>query len=579
MNGDNVNDRSADDAVFETLLAESLGGPRPPDLSVEILRRLDWPAPPVHRASPATARRRSRTGRWVVGLAAIATAASIVLAIRWGDGPAGPVPVAVDRTVRSPAQPDVLSHPGPSTSQPVAPARTLTPPAVAKVNVGTERAPDLKAEGHDPGRVATSFDQRVGEVRATLVAAWKRNGVTAQPVTEPAEVAGRLRQRLGAEVDPAALASANALNERLSSPGNRHAIAVRLLGHWGVDDAGAADRLAASLDGGADEVMADWFKPGGRWAAITEAMPEHQRVTATAAAALNVDLRCSRCHDGLVGLPDQADYWSFAAALQNPATGLFYDRLDGRRQVSGTRVRGDWVAPGGESLTGDWIDRRRLASGIASAVWEILHGGSLRPSAYDLSSVPPDGLGDRIEAALADDLLASGFDVIRLVAIVATGGAIDRQIPPELLPGGLLIATEDQVREAMHAVDAFAAGSVPRPAAADQRITMVRREIDRRDLGLDAAVPTALAQIGSGSDSPQTTTDAGDAAVALVQTGGMTAPGWWTALAADQRIDHLAYLAGLDRLDRRQRDVLERLQVVSEDPSLFLQQAWWMIHR
>ncbi len=587
---DTMMERSPDDAVFETLLTESLGGPSPPDLTAKILHRIDTPSAPartVRRAERASGRRRSSAKRWAAGWIAVGTAASVGLAIAWWDRPERPRGVAMTPTAQPQTEPDRrIEPPTPAAPRTLPPARTLTPPAVLNADrPSEEKTAPVGVPQNDRPVEMESLTGPVQMVRATLVAAWDRHGVTAAPEAPAEEIADRLRERLSVVVRPAALSDAEALAAELGSEENRQRIAGRLLRHWGVENTEAQTELARSLGGGADAVLAGWLRPGGRWQELTESMPPHQRIVSTAAVAMNVDLRCSRCHDDLVGLPSQSDYWSLASALQTAAgdqrsTGIFYDSADGRRQMAATTVRQDWVADGGQALGGDWVARRRLAGSLVAAGWEIMHGSPLRPSAYDLSSVPADAIGMRIETPLADDLVAGGFDVVRLMTIIARGGAVDRQTPPALLPRGLLIATDAEVRDAMHAVDAFAAAGTSRPVAVDQRLAMVRREIARRDVSFDTEVPTTLAQIRpTGEVSVMTGADGGDAAFAVVGTGGVTAPGWWTSLPANSRIDHLVYLAGLERLDRRHRATLEQLQAVSDDPSLFLQQAWWMIRR
>ena len=174
-----------------------------------------------------------------------------------------------------------------------------------------------------------------------------------------------------------------------------------------------------------------------------------------AALTMNVDLRCTRCHDSHIELDGrQEDYWSFNAFLRRgvklgpqgqltiDATAkslgpLFYEVSDGRQAIAEPAIPSAWMKiPSDQPIggVGDWAQKLNgspeLARGVVNSLWQLVHGQPLRGRVIDPISAPHNESLDRLEEELVQDLRGSRFDVARTLALIIASPATRRASRP-----------------------------------------------------------------------------------------------------------------------------------------------------
>ena len=156
-------------------------------------------------------------------------------------------------------------------------------------------------------------------------------------------------------------------------------------------------------------------------------------------AFLGLQVRCAQCHDHPFAPWKQAEFWSFAAffaRLQGPASPAdrtpVADRADGDvrhpktlkvlppRFLDGAEFSGIGDEPR-RAVLARWVtapDNPYFAKAAVNRAWWLLFGRGLVQPVDDLGSHNPATHPEVLEL-LADDFVASGFDLRRTIAIIA----------------------------------------------------------------------------------------------------------------------------------------------------------------
>jgi hypothetical protein len=221
-----------------------------------------------------------------------------------------------------------------------------------------------------------------------------------------------------------------------------------------------ADELAANRP--YDEIVRHLIADTGLWTdspavnfvTVTinpgdENRPDPNRLAARVARSmLGVRLDCAECHDHPFAAWKQRDFQALAAFFGGTRQSLRGIRdYPGDFKVENLQT-GDSVTMkpsvpfDGELLSAEGTQRQRLAGWVThpgnrafaratvNRTWAILFG---RPLVEPIDDLPPDGELPRPLEILADDFVAHGFDLRRLVAVIATTDAfqLDSKLPPD----------------------------------------------------------------------------------------------------------------------------------------------------
>ena len=613
----------------------------PPDQTQLILQR--WhetqeesaPVRPA-KASFASAKTKPSSSRnWMVGLAVVA-GLLIVGGLAWGIqnrikdnglakqkalpatthvGPTeAPAPV-VDRAVpgtTSDTESDqnvpvrVIELAGPSST----PAREL-PMISSELR---DRSSDPKeqegARSIRPIRlVSRSIDQH-------LKTYWQRVDVDATALTSNEQTAARLKERLGIHVAPESIGEAEAMMAELKQPRNLDALANRffetLSGRTPVPPDVVTEtpwmaqlRQTWKQHSGMDRLIASWFEQSTaddsgedskqiepiRWLFGTS--QPHERLIKTASLTHNADLRCQRCHDMPLRGKDsnsQAEYWRFAATML-PSLGfkstkdqrLFYDTADGRRKMAETG-RELQLLP--ENLIGS----SRLAGGLVDWVWRTIHGRPLVTNPYDLSGTTDEEMRG-LHQELADDLVASNFDLLRTISLVMTETILGRSVPAAMTSEGILAANDAKWTDAVAAIDSFAASAPATKLTSEKQRMQLVAEVGTPKIQQLGGINGVLAQPLGLEDIEESDNTSGkrsrDKFLGSAQTAAMVGlpmratwvmPGWLDRLESVQsRENHLAHLAGRLELPEAVEELAEKMRAAGVDEALILQRIWWII--
>jgi hypothetical protein len=315
-------------------------------------------------------------------------------------------------------------------------------------------------------------------------------------------------------------------------------------------------------------------------------------VRRVASLTMNVDLRCVRCHDSHIeGNGRQRDYWAFAAFLRHGLASdaaeikpLFYDLPDGRRRIAEPAMAKAWMSTGSERPTSDlrqWsrqlIGSEQLARGVVNSLWQLVHGQPLRGRVVDPISAPHHDTLDRLEEDLSQDLVASRFDIARTLALIVASPVTQRGVPKPLLPENALVADESETREAMDAVDAFAAALPTRPRLGlNARLDEALRAIGMK---LDADGRSFVAQISNTPDGSAGTSGSSKSLSVDFPYRADALPVQWLNSIKDpqSQVEHLTYLAGIDRAPDQIAKAAESMRAEDVDNNLTLHRIWWMV--
>lgn len=650
-----INQTAEEERAFNAMLDEAFGGSQPPDLSSQILARfynstthadsdnysgsVAYSGSKVQQAKKRKAARghrsRSMQLKVVAGtITAIAAVVTVVVTLQPDHDITDSVTELVENAQHDEDGEEVSSVVDSNRDRQVPKAKknpSRKPPKGIPMIVQT---PDLEGansvlEPGDPPNSPNAEEYEVAElalvsaqVDAEMRGYWEAIGIDPTSDATVEETVARLANALGMKVSVNAVSNVEQLEVELAQSGNAKAIAKRWLGQITGQrsdriDATVRDQLVDEMAGAIrtgssfDKTVAGWLngnsKNSGAFFSALAAGPrsgggEHGIARSLAALTLNVDARCTRCHDAYIeGNGRQSEYWDFFAFLkrgvQKDAEGkfkvdvdsgntttdaVFYELSDGRQRVADARVPASWTS---ESASGRYRKMKEfakglegspeLASGIVNSLWQLVHGQPLRGRVVDPISAPHNEALQRLEEQLTDDLIDSRFNVARTLALIVASPAMRRAVPETLLPNNLWLAKQEETSAAMSAVDAFAAALPPRvslPAA--QRADQVLRSIGAR---IDSNPIESLGQIGEGGNR---TKFKGEKPLAVdFPVKAEFLPVQWLELIKDQKsqINHLGYLAGQNEVPTHVRESVEAMQDAEVDSNLLLHRVWWLM--
>ncbi|KAA1261796.1 hypothetical protein LF1_43560 [Rubripirellula obstinata] len=446
---------------------------------------------------------------------------------------------------------------------------------------------------------------------------WKSAGVQPTDEANPAEVAERLSAALGIKVPVSALANHDAAANWLLNKDVGKAIAGTWWnqvtdGNFATLPADAQNRLQSGF---ARHLEPNSYFNGYLYRLIsrtdtasnnfyTSMVPAdgdatHPDMIANLASlTMNLDVSCTRCHDSMIGgNHGQKDYWGFAAAIDRglrksggklvrvenkPAKDVFYETMDRRGEATKPGVPVRWL--GGDSSRSEstakldsiasWSNSLKgspaLAEGIVNSVWELVHGRPLSGQAAHPMSAPMSDDLLKVQKDLVDDLVRSGFDIRRTLALVMMSPTTRRGTPESLRD---VWATDQS--ESHKKVIAFA-GALP-PSKAVPMLAKVDQSMRAIGSVMSMDGRSLLAQIGEGGTStkrPQTIKalawDFPDQADEL--------PVQWlqSVQSMNAKIAHMCYLAGLEQVPQPIRRAADAMQKAGVDEPTLLHRVWWM---
>ena len=621
---------------LDAFLAETLGKAGPPDISPQVLAQFD------ENTSSSRAPARRSIAVAITTMAALAASVLLVIWLR-SDGPrqeSAPLIAAYDSTVTEPpAAVSEIPSPQIDSDQRIAKAppagkpprgiplvldrptdsdRQDTPPA----DIQTE-PPSSPASPAPPPAVTLVSKQVDAELRSY----WNAIGIEPTSSVGADAAAARLSDVLAIELSVDSILDPEQLQVELSQVPLARAIALRWLRQITEQGAVRLDKkakhaLVAELadcfrgEREFDRTLASWIDgQSGNASAFHRAVswgskPGDHSVMARRLASLtmNVDLRCTRCHDSYInGNGRQQDYWAFTAFLRQgikrgpggrmtidepskTSKPLFYELPDGRQRVAEPGVATSWMKSEVEPIRNvrDWaqqlIGSPELARGVVNSLWQLVHGQPLRGRVVDPISAPHNETLDRLEEYLAEDLIDSRFDVARTLALIIASPATRCGVPEPLLPENALVADESEIREAMNAVDAFAAALPPRA----QRPMAERLDVAMRAIGvkseLDSQGSPIVAQLGNpaslpGGNKPNPKATSAKTLSADFPGRADKLPVQWLKLIEDEKsqVEHLGYLAGRNQAPERVRQAAQLMQDAEVPKELLLHRVWWLL--
>jgi hypothetical protein len=640
MNIDDLN--PTDEQALDALLAE-IHGRSAPDLTPQILAQLAQQPTAVtvdvQSSGSGIHVRKSAGGKQLVAvLSTVATLAASVMLLLWMHGPAERKPVeaspkvAVNDQQTAPAEAVAVTDP-------VRPPEVIVPPPEAPKTprriprgiplVTSDAGNENSLAVSDPGGPIQIAPQPASSPPITLVAKrvdtelesyWDAIGMqpTAQSTDE--QFVARLTALLGTEIAVESLDDAEALRAELLKPAASRFVAERWLGQ--VTDGGImridaeargrlADEIAASFRARQrlDVVLANWISGDSQhtadWYSAMSAAGSDTMVHRLASLSMNVDLRCTRCHDAKIeGSGRQEDYWSFAAFVRrgvhrardgkwtvgtnNSAKPVFYELPDGRQRMVQAVVPSAWLSVADDQPVAEvqqWarqiVGSRELAHGVVNSLWKLVHGRPLHGGVVDTISAPHHESLDQMETGLVDDLLQSNFDIARTLALVIHSPAARRSVPEPLRADNALLASDADLRAARDVVNAFA-GALPMRAkpAMNKRIDLAMRSSTGAIQSIRNS-NTINAQ-ADGKESPGKTrptkrSDDGDSGFPTKVTDLPVQ--WLSSVKGYQnRVDHLGYLAGFNGVPNEVRQAADAMQQAEEiDEALALHRVWWLL--
>lgn len=624
-----------EEQALDAMLLEVLGKVEPPDLSSKILSRFSQgdengqvraivAATPKRSKQPPQPVSSRRSLAWLASSAAIAASVMIAAWLRQDRGPnegsADPAGRAKIAEASDPIVPAAEVRPEQQLDEGPSPPRRGIPLVVESTDqepIDLVPRPASPSPGvRQPPRAVTLVSQ---QFESELVEYWNAIGIEPAAEAERDEVVARLAANLGVQLPAEAISD----SEQLMSELARADVAGKIASRWiqqfterglqRVDQQAReqlAEELAACLQGKQpfDQTMARWIDGRSSQASAFYAAVSHgdsgAMVRRLAALTMNVDLRCTRCHDAKIeGTGSQQDYWSFAALLSrgvarnadgqvtvdpdpSKTKPVFYELADGRQRLAEPAVASDWIGGSSEESVDTvalWANRltgsEAMARGTVNSLWQLVHGQPLRGRVVDPITAPHNDSLDRIEDQLVQDLLSSQFNVGRTLSLIIASPATRRGVPDSLLPENALVVSEAERREAIEAVNAFAA-ALPRHTELSlaQRVDQAIRAIGGK---LDQDGRPFVAQLGDAGAKPS-----GDATVKNQPLAvdfpvrGESLPVQWLTLIDDEQsqIDHLGYLAGKEDLPQSVQDAITAMQADEEvSKELLLNRVWWLL--
>ena len=628
-----------EERAFDAVLDEALGGPNPPDLSCEILARFyNSPMESEPTTRPTRKRRQARGNRnrvtqisaAVVVVGSLAASIALIVAFQpdrdLSDGVStladnqndasdvGPETGPAGNAATKKSNKRQVKQKSPNRKPPRGIqmiVQTPTPEEKTKVEP-TQNGTDADRSQDASDLVALSLVS--AKVDAELQGYWHAVGIEPADEASLEETAARLSAILGTEVSTQAVENAEQLQAELAQSVNAVAVATRWLeqitdrGMVRIDaglQAKLIQELASCFQTGSsfDETVAGWLSGqsinSSAFYAALAAGGEHAMARRLASLTMNVDMRCTRCHDAYIeGNGLQSDYWSFSAFLNrgverdlegnfkidqadSAAKTVFYELSDGRQRVADPQVPSNWmkspetykqIEPWAEGLIGS----PELARGVVNSLWQLVHGQPLHGRVVDPITAPHNEALQRLEEQLTQDLIESKFNLSRTLALVIASPATRRAVPESLLPENVWVSNQEETRAAMNAVDAFAAAlPTQKPLPVSQRMDQVMRSIGAK---IDMAGMESLGQFGESGNAVKGRKK-GKSLSADFPAKAEGLPVQWLKLINDtnRQIEHLGYLAGQHEVPPRVMESIEAMNKAEVDTNLLLHRAWWLM--
>ncbi|MFK8110597.1 MAG: hypothetical protein AB8B91_00255 [Rubripirellula sp.] len=613
--------------ALDALLLEALGDAPPPDQTAKILARCHDVSEVVSSRAPKVVtssgdRDRSKSSGWILLASAAVLAASLLIAFGWRSFRVAPDSIGAvagggkDPVAASSNEPNDLGL-ATSESVPVQKVpREQKPPRGIPLMVAdrdsSNRDPKLQPENgpvlSQPQPAELTLVSK--QVNSDFHAYWQAIGIKPSGDAPAETVVERLAMILGVELAESSLDDVAQLHDQLSSPAHANVIALNWLqqiSEGGVanvkKDARAAlvaelaacfqtnkrfDRVLAELVAGESPHSSTFY----RAISVGSDQGNASVVRRLAALTMNVDLRCTRCHDSYIeGSGLQHDYWAFTALLRRGlSTGkgksdpFFYELPDGRERLVEPLVAEAWINSD-QPITNlrQWAERlegsTELATGVVNSLWQLVHGQPLRGRVVDPISAPHNESLSRLEDQLAQDLIQSEFNVARTLSLIIASPTARQTIPPALLPENAFVADEADRRSALDAVNAFAA-SMPVPTQLSQaaRLVEVSRAIGSH---LQVQGDSLVGQADTSSANSASSQKSTNSLSVDLPSRADTLPVQWLGQIRDERIqiEHLGHLAGAGQLSSQVFDTAEQMRNAGVSEELCLQRVWWLIRR
>jgi hypothetical protein len=637
------NHTAEEERALEAMLDEALGGARPPDLSGEILARFyGSDADLEKKVSRARSRKSGRSNHSRSKSIAVAFATIVGLAAMLAGlflyQPDHDISDSVAELVDNAGNAEDQDEGSNSTTasgsdeQPPKAAKknakrksrkgvpmTLQPPRLDQAEVAVSPSESLDVTVPDEAEAA-ELALVSSQVDSEMEGYWDAVGIEPTDEATAEETAARLEKILGIEISAEAVADVDRLRAEVGQSLNAQAIASKWLNQITNRrsrrmDAKLRDQLVSEIarciqtGSSFDKKVAEWLSgKSGNSDAFFSALAagprsvggEHGMARSLAALTLNVDVRCTRCHDSYIeGNGQQSDYWNFISFLnrgvqkdadgnytvdtgKNESDPVFYELSDGRQRVADPRLPSAWMKGSSsnghermQSFSKALVGSSELASGVVNSLWQLVHGQPLRGRVVDPISAPHNEALQRLEEQLTQDLLESRFDVARTLALIIASPATRRGVPKTLLPENMLVANQSDIDAAMNAVDAFAAVLPPRvslPVA--QRTDRVLRSIGAR---IDSTGRDSLAQISEGGKPAKVKKE--KVVAADFPEKVKLLPVQWLKLIEDRdsQIDHLGYLSGQNEVPDYVQELVESMQDAEVGPNVLLNRVWWLM--
>ncbi|WP_404309982.1 hypothetical protein [Neorhodopirellula lusitana] len=438
------------------------------------------------------------------------------------------------------------------------------------------------------------------DINLHLVRYWDRIHVEPTELLPAAQTAKRLWHRLHLRLSPRAINNSWVLRNELQGSQNLEALATRLLQELtpGADlPANHPNTQALSQQlqetmrrgKGADELLVTWLTKTDKKGLVPlspqlQTLDPHAAIVSLSALTSNFDRRCQRCHDlPPIGQPvvTQADYREFHANI-SPILSAGKQKDSPSQAFLHTQATADL-----ETMGQLWLGSRGLASGMVDWVWRTVHGRSLVSSPYDLRGAADDDI-KALHDELANDLIASDFNLLRTITLVMNEFIVGRRPPAAMNRDRIMMAGNVEWTQALLAVDSFAAAAPDsQPSSPSQRLNMVAKAVQART-GTRGSGQTILAQPMGSEDIPadqrQSSQSASAPEVPAAVLAGMPVrasvvmPGWINQLPTfESRRDHIAHLAGKTQLTGSIVRLADQMQKAGDDEALILQRIWWII--
>lgn len=639
----NNNYTAEEERALDAMLDEALGGARPPDLSSEILARYYNTAPQLEKAfQPPRSRRTTRgNNSHAKQVAAIVVTVTALAAMFAGlillqpdhdvtDNVTEIVENARDNNENRSLASTVDAEQEQTKTEPdrkKSPRRNPPKGIPMMVQTPDSNGVDVDESPNEPHDVNHPDESQAAElalvsvdVKTELESYWEAVGIDPTAEATAEETVERLREVLGTELPVDTVGDPDRLEAELAQSLNAEAIAARWLSQITSRRSRSMDakkrealisELADCIQTGSrfDEVILGWLSgtSGNSGAFLTalasgprSAGGEHAMARSLAALTLNVDVRCTRCHDSYIeGSGKQKDYWNFVAFLNRGvkkgaggeysvrvgdevADPVFYELSDGRQRVATPLVSPEWIAAAGsdgyqrmQRFARGLVGSPQLASGVVNSLWQLVHGQPLRGRVVDPISAPHNEALQRLEDKLTQDLVESRFDLARTLALIIASPASRRSVPESLLPENVWVADQSETDAAMNAVDAFAAALPPRvPLTPSQRVDQVLRGSGAQ---IESISGDALAQIDEGGTAGKAKNSTTLAADFPVKTELL--PVQWLKLIEDRnrQIEHLGYLSGQNEVPAYVQESVKAMVKAEVEPNLLLHRAWWLM--